>query len=145
MKKIASIAAAATASLALFTAPTAGAQDLLALGVFDTVASGLIQGADCATVKSTLTLIDQNTEGVLLDENTTRDQLASNLQGLGGQKLSITNPLSLAALKYSNQTADKALSCGIVKANPETNDLMSLSSKVTQYAPLLVQLSSAAK
>ena len=55
----------------------------------------------------------------LVDEDTTRNQLASKLRTETGKV--IDNPLfNVAASAYANQIADHALECEIVKADPQT-------------------------
>lgn len=142
MKKLTSVAATLVTAATLFTAPAASAQDLSGLLGIDSLASGIIDNADCQTVKAVLIGIDQTTEGTLFTEQTTRSELAHNLQALSGEQPSLSNPLDLAALKYSNQTADKAQKCGIVKADPADNSPFGMSSKIQNYLPFLSNMSS---
>lgn len=130
-------AAVAALSLSLAAPAAAQAQDLSFLGDLNNVATQLISGADCGTVRTTLIVIDQNTEGVLFNENTTRNQLAHNLQNLGGNANTQVSPLTIAAVKYSGLTADRALACGIVKQDNILTGGTGLSSKLSDYAPML--------
>ncbi|MDO5032834.1 hypothetical protein [Corynebacterium sp.] len=130
------IAASAAAILTLGAAAPATANASL-LGQFDQAASQIISGADCSTLRTTLNLIDQGTEGELLTPATTRNQLAANLLALGNTNASLS-PMSLAAIKYAGVTADRAKSCGIVKEDTLlTGGGSELSSKLSDVAPLL--------
>ncbi|PIS65641.1 hypothetical protein AZH46_00540 [Corynebacterium striatum] len=131
------IAAAALATIALGAATPAAAQAQNLLGDINSLAAQLISGADCGTVRTALTLIDRNTPGVLLDENTTRNQLAHNLQNLGGERKAQISPLTIAAIKYSGLTADRALACGIVKQDTLLTGGTGLSSQISDYLPML--------
>lgn len=86
-------------------------------------------------MRSTLTLIDQSTEGELLTPDTTRNQLSKNLTALGNS--AEPGPLAFAAVKYAGQTADRALECKIVKEDTITTGGTGLSSTIADYAPLL--------
>lgn len=141
-----SVAAAGVATFALLS-PAAGANPALGnLGVLDSLASQAIKGADCNALRTTLTVIDQRTPGTLLDANTTRSQLSRNLQQLAGENLAGGGALVLPAIKYSAATADRALECQLVKADPGAGlPGFDLSSKIADYAPALEQLSSTAR
>ncbi|HCG2961526.1 TPA: hypothetical protein NJT28_000126 [Corynebacterium striatum] len=130
-------AALATITLGAATPAAAQAQDLSMLGDINSLAAQLISGAECGTVRTTLALIDQNTAGVLLDGNTTRNQLAHNLQNLGGERKAQISPLTIAAVKYSGLTADRALACGIVKQDTLLTGGTGLSSQISDYLPML--------
>lgn len=140
LRKFAATAAATV--IALSAAPAAQAQNLDDLiggiGIFDGIATTVIEGASCSDLETVLKEIDKNTEGELLTPTTTRNQLAFNLRDLSKNTGIGTSPLALAAAKYSGQTADKALKCGIVK-----NDTLltggggALSSMINDYAPAL--------
>ena len=134
------IAAAALATT-LAAAP-ANAQDLATLGLVDGLVTEIIDNADCNTLRTTLKLIDNNTEGVLMDENTTRNQLSHNLQALNGKNLGESGALALPAIRYSGKTADRALKCGLVKEDPTIGGNFALSSKLSDFAPLFMSLSS---
>lgn len=131
------IAAAALATITFGAATPAAAQAQNPLGDINSLAAQLISGADCGTVRTTLTLIDQNTAGVLLDGNTTRNQLAHHLQNLGGEQKAQISPLTIAAVKYSGLTADRALACGIVKQDTLLTGGTGLSSQISDYLPML--------
>lgn len=124
--------AAAVVTLGAAAPATASAASLEELGGF--LSQG-IQTADCDTLRNTLTLIDKTTEGDLLTENTTRNQLSKNLTALGGSE--DLGPLALVAVKYAGQTADRALECKIVKEDTLATGGTGLSSKIADYAPLL--------
>ncbi|MHC2798161.1 hypothetical protein [Corynebacterium hesseae] len=124
--------AAAVVTLGAITPATASAASLTELGGF--LSQG-IQSADCNTLRSTLTLIDQSTEGELLTPDTTRNQLSKNLTALGNSEE--LGPLALAAVKYSGQTADRALECKIVKEDTLATGGTGFSSTISDYAPLL--------
>lgn len=123
---------AAVVTLGAAAPATASAASLDELGGF--LSQG-IQSADCSTLRNTLTLIDQTTEGELLTPNTTRNQLSRNLTALGNSQ--DLGPLAFAAVKYAGQTADRALECKIVKEDTLVTGGTGLSSKIADYAPLL--------
>lgn len=124
--------AAAIVTLGAAVPATASAASLDELGGF--LSQG-IQTADCDTLRNTLTLIDRGTEGELLTETTTRNQLSQNLTALGTTE--DFGPLALVAVKYAGQTADRALECKIVKEDTIATGGTGLSSKIADYAPLL--------
>ncbi|PMC71689.1 hypothetical protein [Corynebacterium aurimucosum] len=124
--------AAAVVTLGAVVPATASATSFEELGGF--LSQG-IQNADCNTLRSTLMLIDQTTEGELLGPDTTRNQLSKNLMALGNSE--DLGALALAAVKYSGQTADRALECKIVKEDTIVTGGTGLSSTLTDYAPLL--------
>ena len=124
--------AAAVVTLGAVVPATASAASLEELGGF--LSQG-IQNADCNNLRSTLTLIDQTTEGELLGPDNTRNQLSKNLMALGNTEE--LGPLALAAVKYSGQTADRALECKIVKEDTIATGGTGLSSTIADYAPLL--------
>ena len=124
--------AAAIVTLGAAVPATASAASLDELGGF--LSQG-IQTADCDTLRSTLTLIDRGTEGELLTESTTRNQLSQNLTALGTTQ--DLGPVALVAVKYAGQTADRALECKIVKEDTIATGGTGLSSKIADYAPLL--------
>lgn len=124
--------ASAVVTLGAVAPATASAASLSELGGF--LSQG-IQSADCNTLRSTLTLIDQSTEGELLGPDTTRNQLSKNLTALGTTEE--LGPLAFAAVKYAGQTANRALECQIVKEDTIATGGTGLSSKIADYAPLL--------
>ena len=124
--------AAAIVTLGAAVPATASAASLDELGGF--LSQG-IQTADCDTLRNTLTLIDRGTEGELLTETTTRNQLSQNLTALGTTQ--DLGPVALVAVKYAGQTADRALECKIVQEDTIATGGTGLSSKIADYAPLL--------
>lgn len=128
-------AACATAGLSLVATPAASAQDLVGL---DSLATGLIANASCDTVAFTLRTIDASTDGELVNENTTRNQLVRNLQALNNDGFNTLDPLSLAATRYSGKFADRALECKLVKEDTIlTGGGSPLSSMISDFAPML--------
>ncbi len=130
--------------LALLGMQTASAdttsEAIASLGLLDSIASATIENTDCSTLHTGLKLLDDNTEIVLLEENTTRSQLSRNLQSLVSKDLSGAGALALPIVKYSAATADRALECGIVKPDPtSTIPGFEMSSKLLDFAPLLTQ------
>ena len=128
------IAATAAAALTLGAAAPASAS-AAPLDELGGVLSQGIETVDCNTLRSTLNLIDASTEGELLTADTTRNQLSKNLTALGNSEE--LGPLALAAVKYSGQTADRALECKIVKEDTLATGGTGLSSTIADYAPLL--------
>lgn len=135
-------ATALTATALTLAAPAATAQSL----PLDGLVMGAIDNADCGTIKTTLEAIDRATEGVLIDGNTTRSQLATRLQGLNGKLNESGSPiLTILAIKYSGKTADRAVQCKIVKEDTALDKQFAMSSQVAQFLPFVMQMSSAAK
>lgn len=97
--------AAVTAIAVAGLAPAASAQT-------DLVANA-IAAADCRLVGPALkTLFD-------IDDNTTRSDLAKQIRD-EAKPWTITDPSTyLVSAQYAGQIADKALECGIVKADPQ--------------------------
>lgn len=104
--RIAAIAAA-TITAAGLAAPAAQANPLELLGAADAV----IEAAPCNVVGDIL-----RGAGVVGPETTRGELVAAINKGIQAES---NNPLvSLITAKYSNQVANKAQHCGIVKADP---------------------------
>lgn len=118
--------AAATLSLAAF-APAANAQNTDAVGVLDLVGV-LEQGvaeADCDGLEFVLAGLN------LVDEDTTRGELASDLRDRLGGEIA----LQLLGAGTINAIADRALECEIVEEDPQT--LPAGSSEILDVVTLL--------
>lgn len=102
-RALATIAVSAVAVVGL--APAASAQ-------FIPGANDFIANADCG-------LVEQSLKGLgLVDEDTTRNQLAAKVRAETGKI--IDHPLiNITASNYAGQIADRALECGIVKEDPQ--------------------------
>ncbi len=101
----------ATAGVTVVTAaalaPAASAQTGIDFGLGE----NLIKAADCNLVEDALSL------GGFVDEDTTRNELASELRSLdSGLELGFLG-LTVQS-QYAGVVADKALDCGIVKEDP---------------------------
>lgn len=103
-RALATIAVSTVAVVGL--APAASAQVIPGVGTF-------IKQLPCNELEQGLKAAN------LIDEDTTRNQLASKLRTETGKV--IDNPFfNVAASAYANQLADRALECEIVKADPQT-------------------------
>lgn len=103
MKKLRLVTiAAATVALTAGLTPSASAQDF----------GAIIDNFDCGVLRTTV-----YTTG-LAHENSTRAELAANLRNSAAvSQLEI--PLNLVATAYSERIANRALTCGIVKEDPQ--------------------------
>lgn len=98
----------AAATAALF-APVASAQTTNVVGLISLVNGG-IETADCASLDTVLTGLN------LVDEDTTRSELVSDLNAHVGDDLTIR----LLGASTISTIGDRALECGIVQPDPET-------------------------
>lgn len=103
MKKLrfATIAAATVALTASLT-PSASAQDF----------NQMIDTFDCGLLQTTI-----YTTG-LAHENTTRSELAATLRDSAAVS-QLPTPMNIVGVAYSERIANRALTCGIVKEDPQ--------------------------
>lgn len=134
LSRIAATAAAAAFAATTFAAP-ASAQD------FDPVEE-VINTLDCQVLDTGLETVgayeaDHNAE------ETTRNELATNIRELGddslGDMFGAFPGGNLLKVQYSGQIADRALECGLVAENPQ---LPFGSSQILENLPVLEALSS---
>lgn len=130
--RLRTLATSAAVAASLILAPVANAQTL---GDLDKLASQAIATADCRVLKTTLDTVGRATGNQLIGPETTRNQLARNLQALNGTPR--LDMLGLAVIKYSGTAADRALACNLVKPDPTVPGLAQLSSLLNDYAPTL--------
>lgn len=121
MKKFRRIAAtaAATAALGAALTPAASAQNLGDLLTGAGQLNQVIDNFDCTVLREGLTRTGT------ANQDTTRSQLADSLRNAAD--LGAIDPvLGLAGTVYADRIADRALACGIVKADPQLDFLAQL-------------------
>ena len=137
---LASTALAGTIGFAAMT----GAQ-AISFGDADQLASGVIENASCSSVRSVLDGLNATNTGRVYNKETTRNQLVQNLRQVTGTNSNPTDLTTLAVTRYTAQFADRALECGIVKADPETPFGSSqLNTLLNDFGPQISEMSSQA-
>lgn len=111
----------------------------------DKIATGVISNASCSQVRGALDGLNATNNGRVYNKETTRNQLVQNLRQLNGTTGNPTDLTNLAVTRYTGQFADRALECGIVKADPETPFGSSqLNTLLNDFGPQLFEMSSQA-
>lgn len=108
MRRITLTAVAAAAAASLAITPVANAQQGNPLEVLGALAEG-IGNADCGVIEGALNGLD------LVDEDTTRGELVSDLNAYIGDDIA----LRLILGGNVNAIGDRALECGVVQEDPE--------------------------